>query len=165
VSWRESAACRELAGWWFQRRPADKDKARVHDEARKTICRNCPVLEECREEARRLMEPSGVWGGESPEERCKRLDLTHGPVARCCASCGELFTPTEHSGTKTCSQECSRRYHNDRKNREAAAKRANSPSKSRPCPRCGETQNMAAGVCMGWVCVRARKVEARSVVA
>jgi hypothetical protein len=24
---------------------------------------------------------------------------------------------------------------------------------------------MAAGVCMGWVCVRARKVEARSVVA
>ena len=164
MSWRDEAACADMALWWFARRPADKEGQRVHDDARKTVCRNCPVLMECRAEARELQEPSGVWGGESPEERCHRLDLTHGPVPRSCIHCGQLYTPRV-SQVRTCSEECRKAYRLVGKYQSDRKRKAATPSQARPCPRCGETQNMATGVCMGWQCVRARKVEVRDDVA
>lgn len=165
MTWREQALCADMGAWWFRTRPPHKTAAaRAYDDDRRRICAACPVVGECRTEARNLMEPSGVWGGETPDERCKRLDKTHGPVARCCAWCGDLFTPhgAGSQQRKTCSDTCGRLYKNARQGRDAAQKRANSPSTSRPCPRCGETQNMASGQCMGWVCAKARKVESRA---
>ena len=162
MTWREQALCADMGAWWFQTRPQNKTAAaRAYDDERRRICAVCLVAVECRTEARNLMEPSGVWGGETPDERCRRLDRLHGPVAKSCAWCGDLFVPAV-AMVATCSPECGRRYKNTRQARSAAQVRANSVSKSRPCPRCGETQNMASGVCMGWVCVRARKVETRA---
>ncbi|HZG95329.1 MAG TPA: WhiB family transcriptional regulator [Mycobacteriales bacterium] len=43
-------------------------KAR-RERAAKEICRQCPVIDHCREFAIATREPYGVWGGMTPEER------------------------------------------------------------------------------------------------
>jgi WhiB family redox-sensing transcriptional regulator len=162
-SWRRQAACADTAAWWFARPPVDKIERKIHDNQRKRICAFCPVREECRAEARELMEPAGVWGGETPEERIDgRLNDTHGPVPRNCATCKELFVAYGVGGSNrvTCSEVCAREHKRVRQNLDAAYKRQRH-DKKRPCPICGETQNMASGTCAGWKCVVVRKNESR----
>jgi WhiB family redox-sensing transcriptional regulator len=40
----------------------------------KSICATCPVIEQCREQALRLAEPYGIWGGLTEEERLAILN-------------------------------------------------------------------------------------------
>lgn len=41
----------------------------------KEICGQCPVIDACREHALSAVEPYGVWGGLSEEERAGLLGL------------------------------------------------------------------------------------------
>ena len=161
MTWRDEAACADMAAWWFRKRPPNKTpEAKAYDDERKRICATCPVMAECRAEARELEEPSGVWGGETADERCKRLDALHGPVARSCAWCRKLFVPNV-ARVVSCSAECRKQHDAERHKRSAEKVRATRVPTSRPCPRCGEPQNMSSGVCQGWVCVAVRRRESR----
>lgn len=63
--WRKRAACRYEDGEaWF----ADK-RARIAREYAIAVCSGCPVLDACRDYARRTRQPWGVWGGETPRQR------------------------------------------------------------------------------------------------
>jgi WhiB family transcriptional regulator, redox-sensing transcriptional regulator len=67
-SWMQAGACRGLSHLFFPA-PAERPQARFRREAMaREVCHNCPVLEPCRDFARREHE-YGFWGGESEEER------------------------------------------------------------------------------------------------
>jgi WhiB family redox-sensing transcriptional regulator len=66
--WMTAADCVGQVGLFFGP-PNERPPSRLRREAAaKAICRSCPVLEQCREYARRHRE-RGVWGGETDEER------------------------------------------------------------------------------------------------
>lgn len=68
IDWYEDAACRGLTRYFFghySERPETKAKREVI--ARK-ICKDCPVMIQCRDHARATGE-MGFWGGESEDER------------------------------------------------------------------------------------------------
>jgi WhiB family transcriptional regulator, redox-sensing transcriptional regulator len=46
---------------------------RRQEEAAKRICRECPVLKECRDHALRTPEPHGIWGAMTAQERTRAL--------------------------------------------------------------------------------------------
>jgi WhiB family transcriptional regulator, redox-sensing transcriptional regulator len=43
------------------------------ENAAKRICRECPVLEKCRDHALRTPEPHGIWGAMTAQERARAL--------------------------------------------------------------------------------------------
>ncbi len=45
------------ADWWFDESPRALHQAQ-------SLCRTCPVMEQCLAGARERREPHGVWGGE-----------------------------------------------------------------------------------------------------
>ncbi|AEF42470.1 WhiB-like protein [Hoyosella subflava DQS3-9A1] len=48
----------------------ERGRARLERERRaKALCRECPVLAQCREHALTVGEPYGIWGGMSESER------------------------------------------------------------------------------------------------
>jgi WhiB family redox-sensing transcriptional regulator len=68
--WQLDAACRETDGSWFFPPERERESARIKRIAKaKTVCRQCPVLADCRAYAVRVGEPFGVWGGLSEDER------------------------------------------------------------------------------------------------
>jgi WhiB family redox-sensing transcriptional regulator len=68
--WQLDAACRETDGSWFFPPERERESARLKRVAKaKTVCRQCPVLADCRAYAVRVGEPFGVWGGLSEDER------------------------------------------------------------------------------------------------
>ena len=73
--WQLDAACRETDGSWFFPPERERESARLKRVAKaKTVCRQCPVLADCRAYAVRVGEPFGVWGGLSEEERPQSPD-------------------------------------------------------------------------------------------
>jgi WhiB family redox-sensing transcriptional regulator len=81
--WARQAACApHPKEWWFP----DGDRRTIwHQSARaKTICKTCPVREECLAYALENDERYGIWGGTSQRER-KRLRqaaLRNGDITR-----------------------------------------------------------------------------------
>jgi len=73
--WQERAACRgPLADVFFPPGVVERKKEKLAREDRaKAICRECPVLADCREYALSIREPHGVWGGLSELERRQLL--------------------------------------------------------------------------------------------
>jgi WhiB family redox-sensing transcriptional regulator len=63
-SWHERAACRGDGAERFIRGP----KAQ-YDEALLTLCRDCPVRQECLEAALADPDLQGLWGGTTERER------------------------------------------------------------------------------------------------
>ena len=95
LAWTADAACTGQTDLFFA--PAgERPEARVVREGRaRAICRNCPVLLECRDWARENRE-YGFWGGESEEERAAagfRVDMPVGRVARYPKGDGKPVTP------------------------------------------------------------------------
>lgn len=67
-SWAKGAECRGLSSIFFAP-PAERPQAREQrEEAARGVCKQCSVLAECRDFARKNRE-YGFWGGESEEER------------------------------------------------------------------------------------------------
>ena len=67
--WQDSARCRTLpVGSFFDAELARGANRREREEAAKRVCRECPVIRQCREHAL-AAEDYGVWGGLTAHER------------------------------------------------------------------------------------------------
>ena len=63
-NWQQDAACRGTDGTFFFPPERERETARVKRVARaKAVCRECPVMADCRAYALQVGEPFGVWGG------------------------------------------------------------------------------------------------------
>ena len=66
--WMEFALCRDKNSLFFEP-PGERPQTRRKREAKAIkLCLQCPVQQSCREAGRRNRE-TGIWGGESDEER------------------------------------------------------------------------------------------------
>jgi WhiB family redox-sensing transcriptional regulator len=97
LAWTVDAACVNQTDLFFA--PAgERPETRVLREARaRAICRNCEVVDPCRDWARSMRE-YGFWGGESEEERAAagyRVDMPVGRVARYPKGDGQPVKPRE----------------------------------------------------------------------
>jgi WhiB family redox-sensing transcriptional regulator len=75
LDWQEQGACSGMESWVFF--PEERGNATQVQWA-KRICRNCPVLETCRNWALSHGEKFGVWGGLSERERREILKEAQG---------------------------------------------------------------------------------------
>ena len=67
--WQDQARCRTLpVGSFFDAELARGANRRQREEAAKRVCRECPVLRQCRAHAL-AAEDYGVWGGLTAHER------------------------------------------------------------------------------------------------
>jgi WhiB family redox-sensing transcriptional regulator len=68
--WQYQAACKGMATdiFFYSDRERGPKRAR-REKIAKAICATCPVINQCREQALRLAEPYGIWGGLTQEER------------------------------------------------------------------------------------------------
>ena len=74
--WQLDAACRGMDSAIFFHPPAERNTRRDNRIARaKAICRCCPAIIACRAWALRTMEPYGIWGGLSEDERAALLGV------------------------------------------------------------------------------------------
>ncbi|TSE02081.1 WhiB family transcriptional regulator [Skermania sp. ID1734] len=68
--WQLHGRCRGADSSVFFHPEGERGRARLQREARaKEICRQCPVIAQCRRHALEVCEPYGVWGGMSETER------------------------------------------------------------------------------------------------
>ncbi|MBY6365744.1 WhiB family transcriptional regulator [Rhodococcoides corynebacterioides] len=68
--WQMHGACRGVDSSVFFHPDGERGRARAQREARaKEMCRECPVLRQCRLHALAVNEPYGIWGGLSEAER------------------------------------------------------------------------------------------------
>ncbi|MEM1332420.1 MAG: WhiB family transcriptional regulator [Actinomycetota bacterium] len=66
--WRDQANCKGHLSLFFAKK-AERPQARARREAKaNALCKECPVVEPCREFARQNRE-YGFWAGESEEDR------------------------------------------------------------------------------------------------
>lgn len=74
TSWHEEGACRDADDTLFYH-PAGERGAmrRKRAELAKAICRTCPVMAICRQDALKRREAFGTWGGMSEDERAAVL--------------------------------------------------------------------------------------------
>jgi WhiB family redox-sensing transcriptional regulator len=73
--WRTDARCRQQnAGFFFApghlERKGDKD---AREAAARSLCRSCPVQQQCLDYALVVQEPHGIWGGLNELERRRLL--------------------------------------------------------------------------------------------
>lgn len=68
--WQIRGRCRGADSSVFFHPDGERGRARAQRELRaKEICRQCPVLIQCRRHALSVSEPYGIWGGMSETER------------------------------------------------------------------------------------------------
>lgn len=73
--WQFEAACKGMPTDIFFYSDRERGPRRERRErAAKAICSSCPVINQCREQALRLAEPYGIWGGLTEEERLNILN-------------------------------------------------------------------------------------------
>jgi WhiB family transcriptional regulator, redox-sensing transcriptional regulator len=71
-SWQQRGSCQEHSTELFY--PEARGRVlRAREERAKRICRECPVIDICREYALRAPEPYGIWGALTPRERARFL--------------------------------------------------------------------------------------------
>ncbi|QDQ95069.1 WhiB family transcriptional regulator [Rhodococcus sp. WB9] len=66
--WRLHARCRGMDIAVFYSGDDYHHSQRRQEQVAKTICRQCPVITECRECAIHFGEQHGIWGGLNPRE-------------------------------------------------------------------------------------------------
>ena len=67
--WADHGHCRELPDLFYNAEDESKGLRRRKEAAATKICRGCPVLAECREQALANSELYGVWGGMTEADR------------------------------------------------------------------------------------------------
>jgi len=77
-SWQPVALCRgSHSHLFFPPSTQERKEERERRELRaKSICKVCPVLEDCLDYALSIKEPYGIWGGMTESERRQRLKRT-----------------------------------------------------------------------------------------
>lgn len=82
TDWRDAALCappddcQDPAGHlarWFPREYYHGSALTPAAAEAIDVCRKCPSLAPCREYAREQREPDGIWGGETPQDRGRRV--------------------------------------------------------------------------------------------
>lgn len=79
MAWRTRAACIGPQAVYFyapSHRPERKEQKEKREEQAKKFCDECPVIEQCLDEALANKEKEGIWGGTTENER-KRLFRTY----------------------------------------------------------------------------------------
>lgn len=61
--------CQKLPAVFFPEDEADAEKRSAMTKTAKAICRECPLIQECRVYALETNQRFGVWGGTLPHER------------------------------------------------------------------------------------------------
>lgn len=68
--WQLHGLCRGVDSSVFFHPDGERGRARLQRERRaKEMCRECPVMAQCRAHALEVGEPYGIWGGLSETER------------------------------------------------------------------------------------------------
>lgn len=68
--WQHEGLCRTRSPEIFFHPDGERGAVKRAREARAVaLCRECPVITQCREHALGVPEPYGVWGGMTEEER------------------------------------------------------------------------------------------------
>jgi WhiB family redox-sensing transcriptional regulator len=81
--WQFAGLCRDLSPEIFFHPEGERGSARrVRDQNAKQVCKDCPVLLQCRSHALAAREPYGVWGGMSEDERLAFYEEQGIPVRR-----------------------------------------------------------------------------------
>jgi WhiB family transcriptional regulator, redox-sensing transcriptional regulator len=68
-SWQLHGSCRDHPAEVFFPDEVRGRQLRRREEAAKSICRGCPVLDRCRAHALAAPEPYGIWGAMTARER------------------------------------------------------------------------------------------------
>jgi WhiB family transcriptional regulator, redox-sensing transcriptional regulator len=72
-TWQQRGSCRNMPTELF----FPEDGARRHrsatEQRAKRVCRDCPVVAECREHAFAIGEPFGIWGATSALDRARLI--------------------------------------------------------------------------------------------
>ncbi|WP_320443198.1 WhiB family transcriptional regulator [Rhodococcus opacus] len=90
--WQLRARCRNMDTNTFFHRDGDGRGERVRREAAaKSICAQCPVIEECRRYALSANETFGIWGGTTESDR--RENQTGPGSNRLCGARSSLRVP------------------------------------------------------------------------
>ena len=73
--WQLSSACKTLPTEMFFHPDGERGSRRhKRDNAAKSVCASCPVIQQCRDQALSVHEPYGVWGGLTEDERLLILE-------------------------------------------------------------------------------------------
>lgn len=79
-SWQLRGLCRGMDSDVFFHPDRERGAERRDREDRaKSVCRGCPVIEQCRDHALSAHEPYGIWGGLTVTERTQ---LLHDPLVQ-----------------------------------------------------------------------------------
>lgn len=81
-SWQRRGSCLSYPVDLFFPDDRSRKAVRRQENAAKIICRQCPVLEQCRDHALRTPEHHGIWGAMTAAERARELLGRELPVAR-----------------------------------------------------------------------------------
>lgn len=75
--WQRHGLCRGVDSSVFFHPDGERGRKRLERERRaKALCRDCPVLMQCREHALTVGEPYGIWGGLSETERLSLMKVS-----------------------------------------------------------------------------------------
>lgn len=78
MAWRTLAACIGPQAVYFfapSHRSERKDQKEIREELAKSICKVCPVIKLCLDEAISKQEKEGIWGGTTEKERRQMLGI------------------------------------------------------------------------------------------
>jgi WhiB family redox-sensing transcriptional regulator len=103
-TWRTDAACRTFpTEWWY---PLDGNYAKNTARAR-SICKSCPVKDECLEAALRRNE-EGIWGDTNIRERRALRRTRNVQKILVCVHCRNTFEKPAHRAQVSmfCSEQC-----------------------------------------------------------
>ncbi|WP_331722919.1 WhiB family transcriptional regulator [Nocardia sp. NBC_00511] len=83
VSWQSLGSCKGLDSTLFFHPDGERGRARsTRERSAKKICRECPVLSQCRAYALSTKQTYGIWGGMSEQERQDQLYASEGVKPR-----------------------------------------------------------------------------------
>lgn len=72
-SWQRQGSCLGYPVELFFPDDRSRSAMRRQENAAKVICRQCPVLQQCRDHALRTPEQHGIWGAMTAAERAREL--------------------------------------------------------------------------------------------
>ena len=76
-TWQQHGSCRNMPTEVFYPEDGTRRHRSAREQRAKSICRDCPVLAECRAHAVSIQEPFGIWGAMTATERALSIAQLH----------------------------------------------------------------------------------------